>query len=152
MTEKHKESVSLDPQKNFVIEYADGTKEIAKAVSWIQLDDVETLQLAILENAYEKNFSLGSIFRKSNNGFWDNAKKLAGLIPIVGNEEPGFDPTKIEDMDHLFSIFISTTQGRNYKAGSIDVGESTIEPSLICKIHYLNFIQLLVQIEESKKS
>lgn len=146
------EEKSNKSHNTFVVEYADETKEIAKPVSWSKLEDVELLQLAILENAYENNFSLGSIFKKSNNIFWDNAKKLAKLIPIVGNDKPGFDPTKIEDMDHLCSIFISTTPGRNYKIGAIDVGEDTIEPSLICKIHYLNFIQLLVQVETKLKN
>lgn len=138
--------------QTFVLNYADGTMEVAKPVSWSQLEDVELLQFEILKNAAELNFCLGDIFKSQNTDFWNNAVKLAAMIPIVGNTEPGFDPKQLADMDQLCSVFITTTSGRNFKVGGIDVGDDTIEPSLICKIHYLNFIQLLVQtgqIEES---
>lgn len=142
----------MDSLKNtFVINYADGTSAVAKPVPWSRLEDLEILQLKILEDAYEKQFCLGAIFRSSNSNFWSHAEQLAKLIPIVGNDYPGFDLTKITDADELCRIFLTSTPHRNYKTGMVDLGgESILEPSLICKIHFLNFIALLVQAEQTQ--
>jgi hypothetical protein len=136
----------------FVVTYEDGSNDIVAPVSWKTLDQVERLQYEILQAAHEVNFSLGNLFKASNKRFWSNAKKLAALLPVDGNEKPGFDPEKIDSMDELCRIFVSTTTGRMNLTGSVWGEGETLEPSEICRIHHLNFIQLLIQIESQEKT
>lgn len=134
---------------NFLITYEDGTTDIVKPVSWKYLDEVEALQLEILKVAYDVTFSLSNLFRPSNTRFWDNARKLAGILPIVGKEEKGFDPERIDSMDELCRIFVSTSRYRKAETGSVWNNSELLEPSEICRIHHLNFINLLLTAEKS---
>lgn len=133
--------------QNFTIHYEDSTTDIVKAASWKKLDDVEALSLEILKSAYDVNFSLSALFRPSNLQFWDNAKKLASILPVAGKAEPGFDPERIDSMDELCRIFVSTSKYRRYETGSVWNNKELLEPSEICKVHHLNFIDLLVKSE-----
>lgn len=133
----------------FKVVYEDGTSDIIKPVSWKKLEDVEILCLEILKSAYKVNFCIADIFKPKNTEFWDNAKKLASLLPVVGKEDPGFDPTRIESIEALASIFISTSKFRNPATGSLTWGQNneSIFPSEICRIHNLNFLNLLLEVE-----
>lgn len=133
----------------FIVNYEDGTSDIIKPVSWKYLDDVESLQLEVLKAAYDANFSLSALFRPSNIKFWDNAKKLASILPVVGKDEKGFDPEKIDSMDELCRIFVSTSEYRKVETGSVWNNNELLPPSEICRIHHLNFINLLLKAEES---
>lgn len=132
----------------FLVNYEDGTSDIIKPVSWKFLDEVEALQLEILKAAYEVNFSLSNLFRPKNVKFWDNAKKLANLLPVVGQDEKGFDPERIDSMDELCRIFVSTSEYRKPETGSVWNSGELLEPSEICRIHHLNFIDLLLTVEK----
>jgi hypothetical protein len=139
-------------QSTFVINYEDGTNDIIKPVSWKKLDEVELLQYEILKAAYEVNFSLSALFKPSNKQFWNNAKKLAKLLPVVGQDKPGFNPEKIDSMDELCRIFVSTSPGRMNMTGAVWGEESALQPSEISRIHHLNFIQLLIRLEEMESN
>ena len=135
--------------KTFTVKLEDNTELLIKQASWKNLEDIEVLQLEILKTAYDAKFSLGTLFRGSNKRFWDNAKKLAALLPVVGQDELGFDPEKIEDLDELCRVFISTSTARINETGSVtSEGKEILQPSEISRIHDLNFLNLLIQIEE----
>ena len=68
--------------KTFTVKLEDNTEILIKQASWKNLEDIEFLQLEILKAAYDAKFSLGTLFRGSNKRFWDNAKKLAALLPV----------------------------------------------------------------------
>jgi hypothetical protein len=140
--------------KTFVVNLEDKTQLLIKQASWKNLEDIELLQLEILKAAYEASFSLGTLFRSSNKQFWDNAKKVAALLPVVGQEELGFDPEQIEDLDELCRIFVTTSTRKIPETGSItsDSDSEIFQPSEICRIHDLNFLNLLIQIEEAAKN
>lgn len=135
--------------KTFVVKLEDDTELLIKQASWKNLEEIELLQLEVLKAAYDAKFSLGTLFRGSNKRFWDNAKKLAALLPVVGQSELGFDPEKIEDLDELCRVFISTSTARITETGSVtSEGKEILQPSEISRIHDLNFLNLLIQIEE----
>lgn len=136
--------------KTFVLKLRDDSELLIKQASWKNLEDIELLQLEVLKAAYEAKFSLGTLFRGSNKQFWDNAKKLAALLPVVGQPELGFDPEQIDDLDELCRVFISTSTGRVKETGSVtSEGKEILQPSEISRIHDLNFLNLLIQIEEA---
>lgn len=132
----------------FLVNYEDGTSDIIKPVSWRYLDEVEALQLEILKAAYDVTFSLSNLFRPSNVKFWDNAKKLASILPVIGKDEKGFDPERIDSMDELCRIFVSTSTYRKAETGSVWNNDQLLDPSEICRIHHLNFINLLLTAEK----
>ena len=138
----------LPNNPTFIVNYEDGTSDIIKPVSWKYLDEVESLQLEILKAAYDVTFSLSSLFRPSNVKFWDNAKKLASILPVIGKDEKGFDPEKIDSMDELCRIFVSTSEYRKPETGSVWNNDQLLDPSEICRIHHLNFINLLLTAEK----
>lgn len=137
---------NLNP--TFLVNYDDGTSDIIKPVSWKYLDEVEALQLEILKAAYDVTFSLSNLFRPSNVKFWDNAKKLASILPVIGKDDKGFDPERIESMDELCRIFVSTSEYRKPETGSVWNNDQLLDPSEICRIHHLNFINLLLTAEK----
>lgn len=136
--------------KTFVIEYEDGSKDIVKPVSWKYLDDVQILQYQILEVSAQCGGSPGDLFNPTNKDFWEPAKKMASLMPIVGKEEKGFDIDKIEDCETLIDIFITTTKERDPETGFIIPGnEGVLLPSLISRINGINFLRLLAKIQQN---
>lgn len=134
----------------FKVTYEDQTTDIIKPCSWKQLEDVEILCFEILQEAYRVNFSLGSLFKPSNKNFWENAKKLAALLPVVGKQEKGFDPERIDSMDELCRIFVSASEHRHELTGSVWGKDDTLKPSEICRIHQINFFELLLKCQDQK--
>jgi hypothetical protein len=134
--------------KTFIIEYADGSKDIVKPVSWKNLQDVQILQYNILENTANNGGSPGDVLNPNNKDFWEPAKSLAKMMPVVG-KEGGIDLDRIEDMDQLINIFITTTEYRDPETGFISPGpqNTTLKPSEISRINGINFFKLLVQIQ-----
>jgi len=150
---KKTELEGINPTKTFTVNFADGSQILVKPVSWALLEDVELLQLEIVKAAYEAKFSLGTLFRASNKQFWDNAIKLAALLPVVGQKEPGFDPRNIEDLDELCRIFVSASTSRQLETGSvIPDGDNVLAPSEIARTANINFIGLLIQMEQLQES
>lgn len=144
-------------QNTFIVTYSDESSEIVKPVSWKILEDVEELQYQLIQTFYYNDLYIGSTIRKKNVDFWDNAKKLAAIMPIVGKEDPGFNPENIDDPDMLCRIFLTASLEKN-KMGQIEATKNPLLPSDISKINNINFSQLLrtmiqnVEIHEAAKA
>lgn len=139
--------------KTFVVEYEDGTKDIVKPVSWRKLDDVQILQYSILEESARCGGSPGDLFNPENKGFWEPARKLAALMPVVGNEAPGIAVDKIEDCETLIDIFITSSKSRDPDTGFIIPGsEGVLLPSSISRVNGINFLRLLVKMQTEMKT
>lgn len=135
--------------KTFIVQYEDGSKVIVKPVSWKSLQDVQILQYNILENTANNGGSPGDLLNPDNNDFWDSAKALAKLMPVVGQEEKGIDLDRIEDMDEILKIFVTNSTYRDPESGFIQPGpdENTLKPSEISRINGINFFKLLIKIQ-----
>ncbi len=152
--------MNLDTEKlgirTFIVKFNDGSKEVIKPVPWKDLDDVQILQYQILQATANAGGSPGDILNPKNKDFWNPAKKLAKLMPVVGSEEKGIDLNKIDDCETLLEIFVTTTSNRDPETGFITppTDKSNLEPSLISRINGINFIRLLIQVaqESQKKS
>jgi hypothetical protein len=137
--------------QTFDLTYSDGSKDIVKPVSWKYLDDVQILQFQILQNCASKAGSPGDLLSPKNKDFWDSARKLADLMPLVGTEEKGIDIDRIEDMNEILEIFVTTTKQRDENTGFIipEPKLGYLRPSRISKINGINFIRLLMEVKES---
>lgn len=136
--------------KTFVVTYEDGSKDIVKPVSWKNLDDVQILQYNILEASANCGGSPGDLFKRSHTEFWEPARKLAALMPVVGKEEKGINVDKIEDCEQLIDIFITATKDRDEATGYIIPGpEGVLKPSAISRINGINFLKLLMQMQQA---
>ena len=140
--------------KTFLVTYEDGTQDLCKPVSWRNLQDVQILQYQILENTAACSGSPGDVFNPENKNFWEPAKKLATLMPVVGNEESGIDLERIEDMDQLIKIFITNTEYRDPESGFIAPGpnEDSLKPSEISRVNGINFFRLLMKVHQKIKT
>jgi hypothetical protein len=145
---KKDETEGLNPLRTFAVTLEGGKQILIKPVSWKNLEDLELLQLEIVKAAYDAKFSLATLFRASNRQFWDNAIKLASLLPVVGQKELGFNPEEIDDIDELCRVFVSASTARQIETGSvIPDGDNVLAPSEVSRINALNFIQMLIQME-----
>lgn len=136
--------------KTFIVTYEDESRELVKPVSWKNLQDVQILQYNILENTAMNSGSPGDLLNPENKTFWDSARKLAALMPIVGDEEKRLDIDRIDDIDQLIRIFVTNTDYRDPETGFINPGpnETTLKPSEISRINGINFFRLLVKIQK----
>lgn len=150
---KKDETEGLNPLRTFTVTLEDGKQILIKPVSWKHLEDLELLQLEIVKAAYDAKFSLATLFKASNRQFWDNAIKLASLLPVVGQKEPGFDAEKIDDLDELCRVFVSASVSRQLETGSvIPDGDNVLAPSEIARTANINFLQLLIATESLSES
>ena len=153
MVKKDDSTEGLNPLRTFTVTLDGGKQILIKPVSWKNLEDVELLQLEIVKAAYDAKFSLATLFKASNRQFWDNAIKLASLLPVVGQKELGFDPEKIDDIDELCRVFVSASTARQIETGSvIPDGYSVLAPSEVSRINALNFLGLLIATEQLQES
>lgn len=136
--------------KTFSIIYVDGSRVTVKPVSWKALNDVQILQYEILTASANSGGSPGELLNPENKDFWEPARKLAALMPVVGQPEPGIDVDLIEDVDQLIKIFVTTSEARDPENGFIMPGEEGyLLPSLISKVNGINFLKLLAKIQQS---
>ena len=135
--------------KTFVVNYEDGSKDVVKPVSWKKLDDIQILQYQLLQAGSSAGGSIGDILNPNNKDFWEPATKLAKLLPVVGNEEKGINLDRIENCEHLIEIFITATKDRDPETGFIIPGsEGILLPSLISRVNGINFLALLMRMEQ----
>jgi hypothetical protein len=127
----------------FEIHYDDGTVDVGKPSSWKNLEDIEILQSQILKLFVEEDTAMGSLVKPSNKQFWDCVKKMAALVPIVGKEEIGFDPDRIDSMDELCRIFITTQEPDPDTSMRFPSKGTALPPSEIARVNCLNFQRLL---------
>jgi hypothetical protein len=134
----------------FKVYYNDGEEIIVKPVSWKQLEDVEKLCQEIFIQLVEVDGSCGQLFRASNRKFWSNAEKLAAMLPVVGQEQPGIELDKIDEIDQLTRIFITVSDKRHPETGGIysPPGEQ-LPPSEIYRINSLDFFLALNQAQKT---
>ena len=134
--------------KTFVVTYNDNSRVVVKPVSWKKLDDIQILQYQILEATAACGGSPGDLLNPSNTDFWEPARTLASLLPVVGKEELGIDLDKIDDCEELIEIFVTTTKYRDPESGFItpSLDAVNLEPSRISRINGVNFIRLLVML------
>jgi hypothetical protein len=128
----------------FKVIYSDGEEIIVKPVPWKLLEDVETLTKEIIILLLEVDGRQGELYKLSNTKFWGYAKKLAAMMPVVGQDTPGIDLDRIDDADQLTRIFITTSEKRHPATGGIynPEGES-IAASDIYRINSLDFFSLV---------
>lgn len=114
----------------------------------------ELLQKDLIKQLVAKDGNLGSLLKGTNKEFWGTCFKLAGLLKVVGVDEKGIDLERIDDIDQIVRIFITTTTKRHPDTGGIytEAGES-LERSEICRVNSLDFMALLSEIvqETAKK-
>lgn len=135
--------------KTFSIAYADGSRVTVKPVSWKALNDVQILQYEILTASANSGGSPGELLNPENKDFWEPARKLAAIMPVVGHKEPGIDVDLIEDVDQLIKIFVTTSETRDPENGFIMPGEEGyLLPSLISKVNGINFLKLLAKVQQ----
>lgn len=137
----------------FKVEYCDGTEAIVKPSSWKDLEDIEILQKELIKQLVDKDGAIGSLLKGSNKKFWGTCEKLASLLNVVGEPEKGIDLNKIEDVDQIVRIFITTSQKRHPETGGIytEAGEP-LERSEVCRINGLDFLDLLNEIIEETQT
>ncbi|ACC81150.1 hypothetical protein [Nostoc punctiforme] len=94
-----------------------------------------------------------------NKSTWENMVKLAAILPVVGQPEPGFDIEAIansSDLAQLGRIFFSENIKDNLEREKDANGNLVNDPSLIAKIHDINFSATLFRLvrereDESRK-
>lgn len=139
--------------KTFIVYYEDGSRDTVKPVSWKALNDIQILQYEILTASAEAGGSPGELLNPENKDFWEPASKLAQLMPIVGKDKPGIDVDKIEDIDQIIRIFVTTSEARDPETGFIMPGEEGyLLPSYISKVNGINFLKLLAKIQQDLRA
>jgi len=145
-------SMSKDSLSNstFKVEYSDPEETvIVKPSSWKVLEDIEYLQKEIIYLLAEVDGAFGDLLRPSNTEFWGHVRKMAALLPIVGQEKPGLDVDRIEDAEDIIRIFITTSKQRDPQFGSVFVeGGTPLLPGEVSRINSLNFTKILNHTQE----
>lgn len=137
-------------KNTFKVFYNDGSEVIVKPVSWRLLEDVELLTQEIFVLLLEQDGNFGELFKPNNRKFWEFAGKLAEIMPVVGQTSPGIDLNKIDDLDQLVRIFITTSDKRHPVTGGLyaENGQG-LPPSEIYRINSLNFFTMLEKAQET---
>lgn len=134
--------------KNFDIQYADGRVVTVKPISWKYLDDLTVLTQKLVVALGKVNGAVGKLLSSSNVEAWDYLKKIAAIVPVVGNKEPGIDLNQIEDMWDIVRIFITTTENTNEVGWVMAEEDQNLAPSLLAKLNSLDFYSILLSALE----
>lgn len=121
-----------------------------KRVPRSKYKDLIALQQLLLEAFVENNGATGSVIADDAN--WKTLKKLSSMLPVVGQDEKGFDVEKIEN-DILLITRLFFTQAVN-EDGSVDLSEG-FKPSLLAEFYqldYSGFLQRAVMEIEKRKT
>lgn len=108
------------------------------------LSDVISFQEKLLRDFVEHDGRLASLL--CNKSTWETMTKLATILPVVGQTEPGFDIEAIansSDLAQLGRIFFSENIKDNLDREKDADGNLVNSPSLIAKIHDINFTTTL---------
>lgn len=111
------------------------------------LNDVINLQEKLLKDFVEHDGRLAGLL--SNNSTWDTMTRLASLLPVVGEEAVGFDIEAIaqqNDIAQLGRIFFSESIKDDLTRETDKDGNVINSPSLIAKIHDINFSATLFRL------
>lgn len=153
MPSKTSDNVNQLDSKTFRVTYATGEELIVKRVPWSDLDEVTALQTQLLECLDETNGFIGDLFSPKNKKFWDALRKLASLMPVVGQEETGIDLDRVAEVEDIIRIFVTRTSDYHEDYGAISPKDGeTLLPSEVSRINGLNFFRMLKQAAEAKKT
>lgn len=136
--------------KTIDIEYSDGRVITVKPVSWKYLDDLTVLTQKLVAALGKVNGAVGKLLSKQNVEVWDYLEKVAALLPVVGNKDPGIELDLIEDPWEIVKIFFTTTDTVN-DDGWLYSGDEAIAPSLLAKINALDFYSILLEVMKELK-
>lgn len=142
--EKHQSDTSKSTRQ-FSVTYVSGATIIVKPVPWAKLDDLHSLQSVILDKLFDSGGAVGELLRPTNEGFWDAVRKIAAMCPVVGQKDPGLDLEKIESIEDILRIFVTTTSEVAEDSGWLTSTSSRLEPSEVSRINGLNFFNLVVE-------
>lgn len=111
------------------------------------LADVIAYQEKLLRDFVEHDGRLASLL--VNKTTWDTMTKLAAILPVVGQSEPGFDIEAIaasSDLAQLGRIFFSGNIKDDLEREKDENGNTVNAPSFIAKIHDINFSETLFRL------
>ena len=116
------------------------------------LSEVISFQEKLLRDFVEHDGRLASLL--VNKPTWENMVKLAAILPVVGQAEPGFDIEAIansSDLAQLGRIFFSESIKNNLEREKDTDGNVVNSPSLIAKIHDINFSATLFRFVRERE-
>ncbi len=111
------------------------------------LSDVIKLQEKLLRDFVEHDGRLASLL--CNKSTWETMTKLAAMLPVVGQEQPGFDIEPLaeaSDLAQLGRIFFSDNIKDSLEREKDADGNIINSPSFIAKIHDINFTATLFRL------
>ncbi|ARV58055.1 hypothetical protein BZZ01_04880 [Nostocales cyanobacterium HT-58-2] len=111
------------------------------------LGDVIKLQEKLLRDFVECDGRLATLML--NKSTWETMVKLAAMLPVVGQEQPGFDIEPLaeaSDLAQLGRIFFSGNIKDSLERETDADGTVINAPSLIAKIHDINFSATLFRL------
>lgn len=116
------------------------------------LSDVIQFQEKLLRDFVDHDGRLASLM--VNKATWDIMTKLAAILPVVGQIDPGFDIEAIantSDLAQLGRIFFSESIKNNLDREKDADGNVLNSPSLIAKIHDINFSATLFRFVRERE-
>ncbi|NJN10037.1 MAG: hypothetical protein HC836_48495 [Richelia sp. RM2_1_2] len=118
------------------------------------LKDVIVNQEILIKSFVEHDGRLASLIIDSNT--WNAMERLAKMLPVVGQDKPGFDIEQIAesgDIAQLGRIFFSENIADDLNRDRDSDGNIINSPSLIAKIHDINFsATLYLMIREREEA
>lgn len=115
------------------------------------LADVIKLQEELLRDFVECGGRIGDLLIREDT--WKNMQLLAAMLPVVGRAEFGFDIDAIadtSDLAQLARIFFSEGIDDNLQREKDADGNIMNSPSLVAKIHDINFSETLSRLVQEK--
>jgi hypothetical protein len=115
------------------------------------LTDVIKLQEKLLRDFVECGGRIGDLLIREDT--WNTMNLLAGMLPVVGKSEFGFDIEALadaSDLAQLARIFFSEGIDDNLQREKDKDDNVLNSPSLIAKIHDINFSETLSRLVQEK--
>ena len=134
--------------KSFKVTYSDGEVVHVKRVARNKLSDLMVLQQELLVDFMKHNAAIGVMVQDKK--IWSTMVKAAAMLPVVGQDKPGIDLTRIEDdFEQLCRIFFTESMD---ETGELD----NFRPSLISKLHHFDYGgdlgKAILLLQEDKKA
>lgn len=132
----------------------DTPKEIinVKPAPFKKLADVIKLQEKLIKDFVEHDGRLASLMVSKST--WETMTKLAAMLPVVGQPELGFNIEHLaeaSDLGQLGRIFFSESITDSLEREKDTDGNVVNSPSLIAKIHDINFSQALFRFVRERE-
>ncbi|HEY9657683.1 MAG TPA: hypothetical protein V6C65_04400 [Allocoleopsis sp.] len=126
------------------VRYASEEVVLMRPVPPSKMEDLIDLQKNLLAAFMVHGGMLGEILRLSNTRVWEDLKKMASLIPLVGGGTLNVE--KIDDSEEICRIFFTTTQNIDEETGAIlPPDDEPYSPSVIASLNGVNFWHRLLE-------